>query len=92
MRINGLNKVNQVYTNNLVNPVSQTKKTYGTDAVQLSREAKDMQIAKKAMKESPDIRMDKVEQLKQKMAQGTYYVSNQELADKIVESLFDTKI
>lgn len=63
------------------------------DKIELSREAKDFQVALQAYRELPEIRESKVEEIKSKIAAGTYSVDAEQVADKIVESLFiDEKI
>lgn len=92
MRVDGISKVNQVYQANMVNRVTRKENKYGTDALELSSQAKDTQLVKKALNSSSDIRVDKVEEIKKKMQQGTYQVSNKDLADKMVESFFDARV
>jgi len=45
----------------------------------------------KALKEIPDIRKDKVEELARKIESGTYKVSEEDIADKILKSILDRK-
>ena len=49
-----------------------------------------MQIAKNALKNVPDIREDKVNELSAKMANGTYQVSPESFADKLIAA-FEAK-
>lgn len=58
------------------------------DSVQISETAKDFQTALTAAKASEDVRTDKVEAIKKQMAEGTYQVSNKDVADKLVERFF----
>jgi len=62
------------------------------DVVSISNEGKDFQAALKAAKEAPDIRTDRVEEIKQRMQQDSYEVSSADVADKIVESILNKKI
>jgi negative regulator of flagellin synthesis FlgM len=64
----------------------------GKDVFALSKEGRDFQIALSALSKVPDIRQEKVQEIKEKLQSGNYNVSAQELADKIVESAFDQKI
>jgi len=59
--------------------------------VSISNQAKDFQTAMKALKEIPDIRKDKVEELARKIESGTYKVSEEDIADKILKSILDRK-
>ena len=88
MRINGINAVSQVYNAN------KTKKAYGAsntanskDTVALSDFAKELSIAKTAVNQTPDVRQARVDELKQQMEAGTYNVSANQIADKIISSL-----
>ena len=50
----------------------------------------DMQIAKTALKEVPDVRQDRVSALKASIANGTYQVSAEDFADKLLAA-YDEK-
>ncbi|HAU87792.1 MAG TPA: flagellar biosynthesis anti-sigma factor FlgM [Lachnospiraceae bacterium] len=92
MRINSINKVDQIYRKTSAkNNVTSTKKTT-SDRIEISTMGKDLQIAKKAVSEADDIRWDKVNDIKKRMQSGTYNVSCEEVAEKMVESYFDTSI
>jgi len=51
-----------------------------SDSVKLSSEAKIFAAIQKRLAETPDIRHDKVEALKERIANGTYRVSAEEIA------------
>ena len=51
---------------------SGTKGTQGTEQIALSSKAKDIQRAHEAVKNSSDIRVDKVERVKQKSLKGAF--------------------
>ena len=53
---------------------------------------KDYQIAKNAVAAAPDVREDKVNAIKQALASGTYNVSMEEVADKLINSSFNLSI
>ena len=92
MRINSFDKVNQLYKSSASSKVQKSSGYAGSDQVQISQMGKDFQIAKAAVKNSSDIRVDKVNAIKKQMEQGTYQVSNKEVADKVVDRFFDMKI
>lgn len=92
MRINSFDKVSQLYKANSTSKAQKANAYGGSDQVQISQMGKDFQIAKAAVKNSSDIRTDKVNAIKKQMEQGTYQVSNKEVADKVVDRFFDTKI
>lgn len=62
------------------------------DVVSISNNAKDYQLIVKALKETPDIRQDRVNELKQKYDSGNYDVSGRDIAEKIIKSAFDKKV
>lgn len=92
MRIDAYNQINQVYG------VGKTKKTEKagsagnvntTDQVSFSSIGRDMQIAKSALANVPDVRQDKVDALKSAIQNGTYQVSNESFAEKLVSAYTD---
>ena len=86
MRIDAYNAVNQIYqTTAKVKKVDAEKKVQKDDKLEISQAGKDINVAKKAIKESPDVREDKIEAIKKQMAEGTYSVSTEALADKILD-------
>jgi len=62
------------------------------DAISISNQAKDFQTVMKALKNVPDIREDKVNELADKYKTDSYDVSGRDVADKIIKSIFDKKI
>ena len=48
-----------------------------------------MQIAKSALANVPDVRQDKVDALKSAIQNGTYQVSNESFAEKLVSAYTD---
>lgn len=91
MRIDAYNQVAQLYqTSQAKTTAGKTEKASGfSDALQLSQTGKEMQVAKQAVKDAPDIREDKVNELKARLASGNYNVSGEELADKLVNNHFN---
>ena len=89
MRVDALNKVNQLYNTNNVKSTAKAKGSSFSDKLEISQTAKDYQVAKQAVAHTPDIREDKVNEIKQRMASGTYDVSVEEIADKLVNKYFD---
>ena len=56
------------------------------DAVVISGKAKEASVIAKALKDLPEVRSDKVAELKAKLASGSYSVSGKTIAEKIVSS------
>ncbi len=89
MRVDAVNQISQVYNQPKTRNNVKADKAYGKDKLQISQTAKDYQTAKQAVKDAPDVRMDKVEQYKEAIVSGTYNVSSQEIAEKMVSKYFD---
>lgn len=92
MRVDSINKVGQIYQKSNVKNNIKSVKNVSSDSIEISSIGKDMQIAKKAVNEAQDVRWDKVNDIKNRMKSGTYNVSCEEVADKMVKSYFDTSI
>lgn len=92
MRIEAYHKVSQLYQSNQTKSMTKTTRNYQTDKFELSKLGKEFQIANKAIAATPDIREDKVNEIKQRMATGTYTVSAEEVAKKMVTQFFDEMI
>lgn len=92
MRIDAYNKVSQMYQTSKVNAVDSTKKVGKSDQLEISQTGKDYQTVKKAVAGVSEVRMDKVEEIKRKLASGTYDVSMNEVADKLLDNYFDTLV
>jgi len=88
MRIQAYNQIGQVY--NTKKPVRTNAATPASkrDAVEFSSIGKDIQLAKKAVAQAPDIRENLTEPLKAKIANGTYEVSAESFADKLIEKFY----
>ncbi len=85
MRIEAYTQVQQIYNSSKVQKGTATAKKSATDQVQFSRTGMDMQVATMAVKGAPDIRMDKVESLKKAIQDGTYEVSGESFAEKLLQ-------
>jgi len=61
-----------------------------SENVELSNNVKDYSQIKKVLENIPDVREDKVQQLKKQISEGTYNVNGEKIATKMVsESLLD---
>ena len=92
MRIDAYNQISQIYQSTKVKPVQGVKKVANTDVFEVSQAGRDYQTAKQAVKEAPDIREDEVNRVKEALASGTYNVSGEEFAERLIARIFDTKI
>lgn len=85
MRIDGMNKVSQLYKTNSSKSTTQGTKGSFQDSLEISQIGKGYQVAKQIVSQSPNIREDKVNDIKQRMEAGTYQVNSQMVAEKLVE-------
>ena len=92
MRVDAINQISQIYKPAGTKKVERAGEVKSRDAYEISQSAKDYQVAKKAVSEAPDVREEKVAQLKEALASGNYNVSAQEIAEKIVSNYFDYSI
>jgi negative regulator of flagellin synthesis FlgM len=62
-------------------------KTTKGEKVELSQTGKEIQKIKKLAEEAPEIRGEKVAELKQKIEQGTYNIRGEKVGQKLLEDL-----
>lgn len=91
MRIDAYNQVNAVYQTDNKTKIKQVSKVSKKDEVQISAFGKAYQTAKQAVSAAPDIREEKVAQIKAQIDNGTYEVSGEEFAEKLL-SKYDAYI
>lgn len=61
------------------------------DVVSISSQAKDFQTVFRALKDIPDIRQGKVNELVEKYESGNYNIDGNDVADKVLKTVFDKK-
>lgn len=91
MRIEAYSQIHQLY--NASKPAAKNvsaKSGDFRDKLNISSTGKDLQIAKNAVSEAPDVRAARVAELKAAIANGTYDVSGEEFADRIMEKFSQT--
>ena len=74
MRIDALNQISQVYGTNEKRKINYASRVSESDKLEISSFGKDLQT-------------DKVNDLKKQFANGTYHVTAEELADKLLAKL-----
>jgi negative regulator of flagellin synthesis FlgM len=57
--------------------------------VNLSQASKELRLASEAIASVPDVREDKIAEIRDKIESGTYRIDNQAVADKMVGSFID---
>ncbi|MBR1861056.1 MAG: flagellar biosynthesis anti-sigma factor FlgM [Lachnospiraceae bacterium] len=85
MRIEAYNQIQSLYQ---TQKVRQTQKANAvnrpSDQISISSFGKDMQVAKAALASTPDIREDITADIKKQIQNGTYSVSTESFADKLL--------
>lgn len=85
MRIDAYNQISQVYGVNGKMKTSSVSKTYSADKVEISSFGKDLQIAKKAVSESEDVREAKIAEMKAKYNDDSYQVDVSDFAEMLMK-------
>jgi negative regulator of flagellin synthesis FlgM len=57
--------------------------------VSLSPRAQEVQLAKKTVESTPDVRQDKVQEISDKIKEGNYEIDAEKTAEKMVSAFFD---
>lgn len=84
--------VNNINDKNKTDNASESaeKKVAKTDTVNISEAAKEIQEVRQQLDEIPDVRTEKVQQLKKEIENGTYEINSEKIAEKMLrESLFN---
>ena len=89
MRIDAFNKINEVYKASSVKNTAKVKSGNFSDMLEISQTGKDYQVAKQIVSRTPDIREEKVNDIKARMEAGTYQVTIEDVADKLIEQAQD---
>ena len=90
MSIEAYNQVQQLYNSAKVQKEQSVQRKNTTDQVHISNMGLDIQTATKAVKGASDIRYDVVEPLKRAIADGTYNVSSESFAEKLMKKYEET--
>lgn len=93
MKVEGTNQYKkQTYVKETKNPekgsaASKKRETKSKDTVSLSSGLKDLQLVKKAVDKTPDVRSEKVSELRDKINSGTYKIDPEKIAEKMINSV-----
>lgn len=90
MRIEPYMQVQQMYNAQKSNKVVNQAAPNFSDKLQISGMGKDIQTAKKAVAAAPDVREDVISSLRDKIQDGSYEVSGDAFADKLLEKYNQT--
>jgi negative regulator of flagellin synthesis FlgM len=86
MRIGSISQVANIYQSQTKAVKPKASFESQMDAYSVSSRGKDYQVAKAALSSTPDVREDKVSELKDKLDNGTYDVSVDDFASKLIEA------
>lgn len=85
MRIEAYNQIQQAYKVNKTSKAQSAYKAGATDQVSISSFGKEIQTAKAAVMSAPDIREELTTPVKNSIQNGTYEVSNESFAEKLMQ-------
>lgn len=87
MRIDAYNHIQQLYGTKSIKTTEEKRvnQTSFKDQLMLSAAGKDAQIAKQAVADTPDVRESVIAPIKEQLDNGTYEVSVDDLAGKLLE-------
>lgn len=83
MRVEAYSQVQQIYQSQMVGKSQKNGGSKRSDNLQISSFGQDIQIAKAAVQDSPDIREEVTAPIKAKIQNGTYEVTAESFADKL---------
>jgi len=89
MRINNninVQKVLKGYNKNLSKTKGATNVGMKSDKIEISQSSKDFQIAMDAFKKLPDVRQEKVDQVKDSIDKGNYKPSAEDILKKMMSN------
>ena len=92
MRIDAYAQVQQLYGSKKTHKMQQEAKTSFRDQLQISSKGKDIQAAKNAVANAPDVREEVVAPLKKAVSAGTYEVSGEQFAQKLFEKYNNSRL
>lgn len=84
MRIDAINRIYESYKAQATTASKKLDRANNKDEVTFSSEAKDFARIAKLLSDVPDVRTDKVEEIKNRMSSGNYNVKAEEVAGKIL--------
>lgn len=86
MRVDAYNAISQMYQANANYKTKAANASYSSDKVEISSLGREYQVAKSAVAQIPDVREDKVAEIKAMMKAGTYHVSGMDFASKMLDN------
>lgn len=89
MRIDAYNKVSQLYNSSSVKKATKPSGSSFSDKLEISQKGNEYRVAKQIVTQTPDVREDKINDIKKQMESGAYNISMAEVADRVVNRYFD---
>lgn len=86
MKISNILQVTNIYKNNKVSKTKESSAKSTKDNLNISSEALDYQTVLNAVSKTPDIREEKINDIMERINNGTYNVSSEEIANKILSN------
>ena len=86
MKINPYMQVQQTYNPKMVGSTKKAENIGRLDDVVISSIGREYQVAKQAVAGAPDIRTDITEPIRAAVSSGTYEVSGEKFADKLMKA------
>lgn len=80
-------KIQKAYGKNVGKVNKTSKSEMKRDQLEISQDAKDFQIAMDAFKKLPDVRQEKVDDLKEQIENDTYKPSAQDIIKKMMSNV-----
>jgi negative regulator of flagellin synthesis FlgM len=90
MVIDKIGNINNIIEPKKSNPVASAKETKKKDSIEISSEGKKAADASKVaqlVKDSPDIRADRVQEIKDQIANGTYNFDDPQMLDMVADKI-----
>lgn len=90
MVIDKIGNINNIIEPKKSNPVSSAKETKKKDSIEISSEGKkaaDASRVAQVIKDSPDIRADRVQEIKDQIANGTYNFDDPQMLDMVADRI-----
>lgn len=81
---NQIHQITRVYLQDRAAKVNTPRPALGEDSVSLSVQGKEAQAIRQKLAETPDVRDDKVDELKAAIRSGNYRVTGKDVADRIL--------
>lgn len=86
---NGIDKINSEYIRKDLKRIKSSEEEKSNfsseDKVELSSQASDLKKLQATAMAQPDVRTEKVEQLRMKVENGTYQLNNEEVAERLIQ-------